>query len=261
MTQYMLSVHDVVDADDAPTDPAELQKIYDDVDVFNEKVRAAGAWVFAGGLMPIDATTVRRQHDRPEPGDRRAVRGVEGVPRRLLGHRGARPRRSPEVGRGGLEGLRRQGRGPTVPGRRDRLDVDASCRRRSSASSARSTRGSSRRWPAASVISTSPRRRPARQWSSRWRSGRSTGCPRIPGAGSPPPPATRPSTGSAARDDATTSTDRPPWKPNAAGTTTPPQPSTPERSRTTASGWCSPAATRPWPPRPGSPSPCGSSPG
>ena len=29
-------------------------------------------------------------------------------------------------------------------------------------------------------------------------------------------------------------------------------PSTPERSRTTDSGWCSPAATRPWPPRPGS---------
>ena len=57
MTQYMLSVHDVVDADVTPTDPAELQKIYDDVDAFNDKVRAAGAWVFAGGLMPIDATT------------------------------------------------------------------------------------------------------------------------------------------------------------------------------------------------------------
>ena len=57
MTQYMLSVHDIVDANDAPTDPAELQKIYDDVDMFNEKVRAAGAWVFAGGLLPIDAAT------------------------------------------------------------------------------------------------------------------------------------------------------------------------------------------------------------
>ena len=57
MTQYMLSVHDVVGEDNAPTDPAELQKIYDDVDAFNAKVRAAGAWVFAGGLLPIDATT------------------------------------------------------------------------------------------------------------------------------------------------------------------------------------------------------------
>ena len=117
MTQYMLSVHDVVDADDAPTDPAELQKIYDDVDVFNEKVRAAGAWVFAGGLMPIDATTCVDNTTAQNRRHRRAVRGVEGVPRRLLDHRGARPRRSPEVGRGGLQGLRRQGRGPTVPGR------------------------------------------------------------------------------------------------------------------------------------------------
>ena len=64
MTQYMLSVHDVVDADDAPTDPAELQKIYDDVDVFNEKVRAAGAWVFAGGLYADRRGDLRRQHQR-----------------------------------------------------------------------------------------------------------------------------------------------------------------------------------------------------
>jgi hypothetical protein len=57
MTQYMLSVHDVVGEDNAPTDPAELQKIYDDVDAFNDKVRAAGAWVFAGGLLPVEAAT------------------------------------------------------------------------------------------------------------------------------------------------------------------------------------------------------------
>ena len=57
MTQYMLSVHGVVGEDDAPTDPAELQKIYDDVDAFNDKVRNAGAWVFAGGLLPVEAAT------------------------------------------------------------------------------------------------------------------------------------------------------------------------------------------------------------
>src|SRR5688500_12263960 len=57
MTQYMLSVHGVVGEDDAPTDPAELQKIYDDVDAFNDKVREAGAWVFGGGLLPVEAAT------------------------------------------------------------------------------------------------------------------------------------------------------------------------------------------------------------
>jgi hypothetical protein len=57
MTQYMLSVHDVVGEENVPTDPAELQKIYDDVDAFNQKVRDAGAWVFAGGLLPITSAT------------------------------------------------------------------------------------------------------------------------------------------------------------------------------------------------------------
>jgi len=57
MTQYMLSVHGVVGEDDAPTDPAELQKMYDDVGAFNTKVKDAGAWVFAGGLLPITSAT------------------------------------------------------------------------------------------------------------------------------------------------------------------------------------------------------------
>ena len=107
MTQYMLSVHDVVDADDVPTDPAELQKIYDDVDVFNEKVRAAGAWVFAGGLQPIDAATcVDNTSGQNVVTDGPFARD-QGAPRRLLDPRDPRPRRRAEAGRGGLEGLRR----------------------------------------------------------------------------------------------------------------------------------------------------------
>jgi hypothetical protein len=56
MTQYMLSVNHV-EGEPTPTDPAEIQPIYDAVDAFNEKVREAGAWVFAGGLQPIETTT------------------------------------------------------------------------------------------------------------------------------------------------------------------------------------------------------------
>jgi hypothetical protein len=55
MTQYMLSVH-TSEGDEMPS-PEELDKMYKAVDDFNEKVRSAGAWVFAGGLEPIEAAT------------------------------------------------------------------------------------------------------------------------------------------------------------------------------------------------------------
>jgi len=57
MTQYLISVPHVAGDEGFPTDPAELQKIFDDVDAFNQKVKDAGAWVFAGGLTPIEAAT------------------------------------------------------------------------------------------------------------------------------------------------------------------------------------------------------------
>jgi hypothetical protein len=60
MTQYLLAVHG---RDGAPTPPEEeIQQAYADVDVFNQKLQASGAWVFAGGLLPatqarvVDAT-------------------------------------------------------------------------------------------------------------------------------------------------------------------------------------------------------------
>ena len=58
MTQYLLSVHGS-DEDYAAMSEEEMQKVFADVDRFNQKVRDAGAWVFAGGLMPVEqATTV-----------------------------------------------------------------------------------------------------------------------------------------------------------------------------------------------------------
>src|SRR5208282_281493 len=46
---------------------------------------------------------------------RRALPGVEGVPRRLLGHGGRRPRRGAQARRRGVEGLQPEGRGAAVP--------------------------------------------------------------------------------------------------------------------------------------------------
>ena len=64
MTQYMLSVPGSVD-DEMPSDEA-IQQMFADVEKFNDKVRAAGKWVFAGGLEPIgSATVVDATGDKP----------------------------------------------------------------------------------------------------------------------------------------------------------------------------------------------------
>jgi hypothetical protein len=57
MPEYMLSVHHI-QGESTPT-AEESQLAYEEVDAFNARLRDAGAWVFAGGLMPRDlATTV-----------------------------------------------------------------------------------------------------------------------------------------------------------------------------------------------------------
>jgi hypothetical protein len=61
MTQYLLSVHMVEGEPEPPADV--IQQMYKDVDAFNEEVKAAGAWVFAGGLHPADTATVVRVKD------------------------------------------------------------------------------------------------------------------------------------------------------------------------------------------------------
>jgi hypothetical protein len=64
MTQYLLSVHHDYDEKLPPAE--EMQQAFEAVDRFNKKVQDAGAWVFAGGLTPIDqATTVDNTGEKP----------------------------------------------------------------------------------------------------------------------------------------------------------------------------------------------------
>jgi len=58
MKQYLLAVH-MVDGEAAPSE-AEVQRAYQAVDTYNADVKAAGAWVFAGGLHPPSTATVVR---------------------------------------------------------------------------------------------------------------------------------------------------------------------------------------------------------
>jgi hypothetical protein len=57
MKQYLLSVYQP----DGPVPPPEvLERIGRDLDVLNRELKAAGAWVFAGGLHPPSTATVVR---------------------------------------------------------------------------------------------------------------------------------------------------------------------------------------------------------
>jgi hypothetical protein len=58
MTLYMLSVH-YVEGEPGP-DEATMQQMFVDVDRFNQKLQASGAWVFGGGLETPDTATVVR---------------------------------------------------------------------------------------------------------------------------------------------------------------------------------------------------------
>ncbi len=61
MPQYLLSVH-MVEGQEPPP-PDEMQEMFAAVDEFNAEVKAAGAWVFAGGLEPADIATVVKIED------------------------------------------------------------------------------------------------------------------------------------------------------------------------------------------------------
>ena len=61
MKQYMLSVHSV---EGTPLPPPEaMEKAFQEVAAFNDELRSAGAWVFAGGLHPPSTATVVRVQD------------------------------------------------------------------------------------------------------------------------------------------------------------------------------------------------------
>ena len=60
MKQYLLAVH--MTGEPAPSEE-EMQQAYQAVDAFNDELRSAGAWVFAGGLHPPSTATVVRIKD------------------------------------------------------------------------------------------------------------------------------------------------------------------------------------------------------
>lgn len=55
MTHYLLSIYQ---PDGDPPPPDVLEPIMRDLAAVNEELRAAGAWVFAGGLHPPSTSTV-----------------------------------------------------------------------------------------------------------------------------------------------------------------------------------------------------------
>jgi hypothetical protein len=59
--QYLLSIYQP----DGPTPPpAVLEGIMRDLSALNQEMRAAGAWVFSGGLYPASTATVVRLQER-----------------------------------------------------------------------------------------------------------------------------------------------------------------------------------------------------
>jgi hypothetical protein len=60
VTQYLLSVYQ---PDGPVPEPEVLDQVMADLEVLNAEMRAAGAWVFAGGLHPPSTATVVRSRD------------------------------------------------------------------------------------------------------------------------------------------------------------------------------------------------------
>jgi hypothetical protein len=60
MKQYLLSVYH---PENAQFERARMDKIGADVDALNDEIRAAGRWVFAGGLSSSSSATVLRVQD------------------------------------------------------------------------------------------------------------------------------------------------------------------------------------------------------
>jgi hypothetical protein len=60
MKQYLVTVNH---ADDYHLEPAEMDQMGADVNALNDEIRAAGRWVFAGGLRPTSTATTLRLED------------------------------------------------------------------------------------------------------------------------------------------------------------------------------------------------------
>jgi len=63
MTQYLLSVHSVEGEVGAPMTDEEMQQSWKQIQVLNEELKSAGAWVFGGALHESDTASVVRISD------------------------------------------------------------------------------------------------------------------------------------------------------------------------------------------------------
>jgi hypothetical protein len=59
MKQYLLSIYQP----EGTPEPEVLAEVVKNLDALNQEMRAAGAWVFAGGLHPPSTATVLRAGD------------------------------------------------------------------------------------------------------------------------------------------------------------------------------------------------------
>ena len=113
MKQYLLSVYQ---PDGDPPPPAILEQIMRDVErAATQEMKAAGAWVFAGGLHAAEHRHRGARRGRRRADDRRPVRRGQGAPRRLHDHRGAGPRRRARLGPQARPGDHPADRGAAVP--------------------------------------------------------------------------------------------------------------------------------------------------
>ncbi|HEX5615936.1 MAG TPA: YciI family protein [Acidimicrobiia bacterium] len=60
MAQYLLSVWHDDDYSDNDVTSDDMQRMFRQVDSFNQEIQSAGAWVFGGGLVPASSATVVR---------------------------------------------------------------------------------------------------------------------------------------------------------------------------------------------------------
>ncbi|NHA01120.1 hypothetical protein G5V59_17970 [Nocardioides sp. W3-2-3] len=60
MTQYLMSVHGPVEAEEygGYGSQEDMEQAFADTGAFNERLQEQGYWVFAGGLQPADTATV-----------------------------------------------------------------------------------------------------------------------------------------------------------------------------------------------------------
>src|SRR4051812_41644005 len=106
--QYLLSV---IDDGTGPSTATEQAAI----DTFNDRLRAEGYWVFAGGLgSPDPATVVDNRGSEAVFTDGPFVESKEYLAG-LLDHRGRRPRRGAQARRRRVQGLQPQDRGAALP--------------------------------------------------------------------------------------------------------------------------------------------------